>query len=139
MAEHDPYELAHQIDRLMRRINAGVVVRAPVFDTERVGPIGGMILLTIAEVEPSPMQQIADAMARDKAQLSRAVSMLERRGLVMKSPHASDQRSTLLRLTEKGHAFVQQIRATLADVIDTALEPLSPAERAQLLEMLSKL
>ena len=48
----DPFELAVQVDRLMRRMNAGIEARAPLFDTDRVGPIGGMILLTIAEVQP---------------------------------------------------------------------------------------
>ena len=44
-------ELALQIDRLMRRIHAELHPRANDFDHEGVGPIGGMLLLTIGEAK----------------------------------------------------------------------------------------
>ncbi|MEO1058707.1 MAG: hypothetical protein AAFY28_17520, partial [Actinomycetota bacterium] len=34
-------------DRFMRRLHGGLHARAPEFDTERVGPGGGMILMTL--------------------------------------------------------------------------------------------
>ena len=139
MARSDPYELAYQIDRLMRRMNAGVVSRAPHFDKERVGPIGGMILLTIAEVEPAPMQQIADMMARNKAQLSRTIGSLERRGLVMRLANDADRRSTLLQLTPDGHDLVRRIKAALTEVLGEILAPLEADEHAALLTFLQKL
>ncbi|MEM7779721.1 MAG: MarR family transcriptional regulator [Pseudomonadota bacterium] len=135
----DPFEMAYQVDRLMRRMNAGIEARAPLFDTERVGPIGGMILLTIAEHQPLPMQQIAEIMARDKGQLSRTVSMLERRGMVMRTPNDRDQRSTLLRLTDKGDEVVAVIKRTLTEVLETILDPLSSSEQQQLQALLGKL
>lgn len=131
--------MAYQVDRLMRRMNAGIEARAPLFDTERVGPIGGMILLTIAEHQPLPMQQIAEIMARDKGQLSRTVSMLERRGMVMRTPNDRDQRSTLLRLTDKGDEVVAVIKRTLTEVLETILDPLSSSEQQQLQALLGKL
>ncbi|MEO0872309.1 MAG: MarR family transcriptional regulator [Pseudomonadota bacterium] len=139
MADNDAYELATQIDRLMRRMNAGVAARAPLFDPERIGPIGGMILLTIADMQPVPLQRVADAMARDKAQLSRMISNLERRGLITRAPCEEDKRSLLLSLTDKGEAFVLEIKRTLSEVLGAILEPLDAHEQAQLMALLVKI
>lgn len=139
MAETNAYELATQIDRLMRRLNAGVAARAPLFDPERIGPIGGMILLTIADLQPVPLQRIADAMARDKAQLSRMISNLERRGLITRAPCKQDKRSLLLSLTREGEAFVDTIKRTLTEVLGDILEPLGADEQSQLMALLVKI
>lgn len=139
MSDGGPFELAFQVDRLMRRLNAGIEARAPEFDTERVGPIGGMILLTIAEVQPVPMQVVADIMARDKGQLSRTVSTLERRGLINREPNMADQRSSLLRLTSKGDTLVDAIKGALTEVLGNVLDPLTDDERTELLQMLKRL
>lgn len=139
MSEHDPFELAFEVDRLMRRMNAGIEARAPSFDTERIGPIGGMILLSISEVQPVAMQEIARMMARNKGQLSRTISVLERRGLVARSPNEQDQRSTLVTLTKQGEQMVGAIKTNLDEVLADLLTPLSPAERDQLLLLLKKL
>ena len=138
MADSDPYELAYQIDRLMRRMNAGLEARAPIFDTDRIGPIGGMVLLTLADIQPAPMQRIVEVMARDKAQISRTLAMLERRELIAKSANTEDARSSLLSLTDKGAGFVEQIKATLDTVLSEILEPLSAQEQTQLLALLAK-
>lgn len=138
MDAEEPLELAFQVDRFMRRLNARVHSQAPVFDTERVGPIGGMILLTLAEVQPAPMNQIVMMMGRDKAQLSRMFTNLERRGLVSRSENETDQRSSLLSLTAEGEGFVETIKHVVAGAITELLEPLSAHERARLLKLLAK-
>ncbi|MEO0464721.1 MAG: winged helix DNA-binding protein [Pseudomonadota bacterium] len=139
MADSDPIELAFQTDRLMRRVNAGISQRAPHFDPERIGPIGGMILLTIAEVQPVPLQAVADLMARDKAQLSRAISSLERRDYLRKVPNCQDQRSSLLSLTAKGEALVAEIKKELSRVLDDIFAPLTSEQRDQMLALLKML
>ncbi|MEL7199811.1 MAG: MarR family transcriptional regulator [Pseudomonadota bacterium] len=138
--DHDDesLELAFQVDRFMRRLNARVHSQAPAFDAERVGPIGGMILLTLAEVQPAPMTQIVTMMGRDKAQLSRMFSNLEGRGLVSRSENRTDQRSSLLSLTAEGEDFVKTIKQVVASAIGELLEPLSAQERSMLLKLLVK-
>ncbi len=139
MVERDVSELATRIDRLMRRMNAGVITRAPGFDPDRVGPLGGMILLTIADLQPVAMQRVADMMARDKAQLSRMVSELERRGLVERASDAADKRTSLVSLTQQGEGFVDAIRGVLTDVLGEILEPLNADERRSLAALLAKI
>ena len=137
MAEDTQFELAFQIDRLMRRINARVHAQAPIFDSDRIGPIGGMVLMTLSEVQPAPMQQIATMMGRDKAQLSRLFKSLERRELVVRSANTDDQRSTLLRLTPKGESFVVTIKQVVGEAVEELLAPLSAGEREEMLRLLS--
>ena len=139
MSKQDPYELAYHVDRLMRRMNAGIEARASQFDPERVGPIGGMVLLTIAETQPAALQTIADLMARDKGQLSRVVSALERRALLYRLPNEADARSRLIALTEKGEDFVVAIKRALDDTLGEILAGLDDVERAELLVLLKKL
>ena len=138
MDDGDPLEMAFQVDRFMRRLNARVHSQAPIFDKDRIGPIGGMILLTLAEVQPAPMNQIVTMMARDKSQLSRIFSNLERRGLVTRSANEADQRSSLLSLTDEGEAFVETIKQVVAGSIGELLEPLDAKERQTLLALLAK-
>ena len=93
--------------------------------------------MTLAEVQPAPMQQIATMMGRDKAQLSRMFANLERRELVVRSENAADQRSSLLSLSAKGERFVATVKQVVGDAIDELLEPLAPEERAEMLRLLS--
>lgn len=134
----DSTEFAFQVDRFMRRLNARIHAQAPLFDEERIGPIGGMILMALAEAQPTPMQTIARMLGRDKAQLSRMFNNLERRGLVARAANAADQRSSLLSLTKKGEAFVERIKGVVGGVVGELVEPLTPAERDELLRLLSK-
>ena len=84
------------------------------------------------------MQRIVEVMARDKAQISRTLAMLERRELVAKSANKEDARSSLLSLTDKGAGFVEHIKATLDTVLSGILDPLSAEEQTQLLALLAK-
>lgn len=138
MAARDPLELAFQIDRFMRRMNARILSQAPIFDADRIGPIGGMILMTLSEVQPAPMQQIVELMGRDKAQISRMFANLERRELVVRSRSEIDQRSSLLSLTPKGEEFVVTIKEVVGDAVGKLIEPLNQPERDELLRLLSK-
>lgn len=131
-------DFAFEVDRFMRRLNARVHAQSPSFDTEGVGPIGGMILMALAEAQPAPMQRIATMMGRDKAQLSRMFSRLERDGLVARAANEEDQRSSLLSLTPKGEDFVDRIKSVVGEAVEDLTEPLSSEERAELLRLLAK-
>ena len=138
MPDEPQFALALQIDRLMRRLNARVHAQAPLFDTEKIGPIGGMVLMTLSEAQPAPMQRIAELMGRDKAQLSRLFANLERRELVQRIANEADQRSRLLSLTPRGEAFVRRIKSVVKGALEEILEPLSESEKGERLRLLSR-
>ncbi|MEM1284315.1 MAG: MarR family transcriptional regulator [Pseudomonadota bacterium] len=143
MPDHDTKAraalLAHQMDRLTRRMEAGIHQRAEPVDVDRVGPLGGMALLALQEIEPAPIQGLVAMMRRDKSQMTRLIQMLERKGYVERHACATDGRVSLMRLSDKGRDFVGAMQAIMADVIGDLLKPLDPQEREQLTQMLQKI
>lgn len=133
------HDLATRIDRMVRRLHSGIHARAPEFDPEKVGPLGGMALLAIDDAKQLSIQALTREMARDKAQITRLVQMLERKGFLLRLADEADARVSLLRLTEKGETLVNDIKSVISDTLEGVLEPLSETERATLTTLLGKL
>ncbi|MCR9088946.1 MAG: MarR family transcriptional regulator [Rhodobacteraceae bacterium] len=132
-------EVARLIDRMTRRIHAALNARAAEFDRHRVGPAGGILLLTLADHEPARVQDLVRLMARDKGQMTRGVQALERKGLIARRDCADDARVSLLVLTEEGHRAVGELQHAVAEALDGILAPLPAADRRQLKAILAKL
>ena len=130
--------IAQLVDRFLRRIHAGLHAKAGDFDTDRVGPGGGLILMTLADIEPAPIHTLVRLMARDKSQMTRAIKALEDKGLLARAQSSHDARVCLLQLTPKGHSTVARMQGAIAEVIDGILMPLEPEDRTQLRRLLSK-
>lgn len=131
-------ELALLIDRFMRRIHFGLQAKAPSFDKEGVGPGGGVILLTIAEMGHPEMNELTTRVARDKSQMTRTIRSLERKGLVERRVSPRDARASLLSLSPAGEIVVGQIRAAVTETISDILAPISQSEKARLGDLLRK-
>ncbi|MEL6574425.1 MAG: MarR family transcriptional regulator [Pseudomonadota bacterium] len=123
----------------MRRLHAALNADAPRFDHHRIGPVGGMILLTISDEEPARPSAIVERLARDKSQVTRLLQLLEAKGLVSRQPDPGDRRATRLILTERGRETVAVLQDAIARALDELLAPLHEAERATLRELLGKL
>ena len=123
----------------MRRISAGLNATSAAFDTHRLGPGGGMLLLTLDDLAPARMQDLVQALARDKSQMTRGVQMLEAKGLVTRSPCPEDARASILDLTEEGRRTVVVLQQAVADVLGEVLSPLSEEERDALGALLSRI
>ncbi len=131
-------ELALLIDRFMRRIHFGLQAKAPSFDKEGVGPGGGVILLTIAEMGCPEMNELTTRVARDKSQMTRTIRSLERKGLVERQVSPRDARASLLSLTPAGEIVVDQITEAVAGTINDILAPISQSEKERLGDLLRK-
>lgn len=131
--------LALNIDRLMRKIHAELHPKAVDFDQHKVGPLGGMLLLTLADREGSDLQTLSRALGRDKSQVSRLISRMENQGLLQRETSSSDGRSVELRLTAEGKAQLLSIEAALTATVDEVLGPLNPAEKKTLSTLLQKI
>ncbi|MEM9764205.1 MAG: MarR family transcriptional regulator [Pseudomonadota bacterium] len=123
----------------MRRLHAALNADAPRFDHHRVGPVGGMILLTISDEEPARPSAIVDRLGRDKSQITRLLQLLETKGLISRQPDPGDRRATRLILTERGRETVVVLQDAIARALDALLAPLDKTERATLQELLGKL
>ena len=121
--------LAVLLDRFMRRLHVSLRRKAPGFDTERIGPGGALVLLTIEETGTLPLNQLTECLVRDKSQMTRTVRALEGKGLVARRQCASDSRVSLISLTQTGRRVVETHQREIAQTIDDILGPLSGEER----------
>lgn len=128
--------LATHLDRFVRRLHVQISQRAKVFDADKVGPGGAMLLLTLSEMGTAPLGAVAARLVRDKSQLTREVASLERKGMVARTPCPEDARSQLLSLTQKGDGLVQVHKGAVAEVLDEMMVGLSADDKATLTRLL---
>lgn len=138
-SEKDVLTLALDLDRLMRLLHCTLRRRAEGLDQARIGPFGAMTLMTIADLEPMPLQSLARQLARDKAQITRTVKQLEDVGLIERSRSSTDGRVWLVSLTKAGRARVTGFQELLGGIVTSLTSGLDPAERRQFSEVLAKM
>ena len=131
-------EIGQLMDRFMRHIHCELGRKAPSFDPDRVGPAGGLVLMTLADLEPVPLNELVRFIARDKAQITRLLQSLDRKGLVEKSISPIDGRICVVALSEKGQDTVARLKLALAETIDGLLTPLNVQERNTLKSLLKR-
>ncbi|MGX9357466.1 MarR family winged helix-turn-helix transcriptional regulator [Roseobacteraceae bacterium S113] len=131
-------DLALLIDRFMRRIHFGLQSKSASFDTEKVGPGGGIILLTLGEMGCPSLHALTRQVARDKSQMTRSIRTLETKGLVARKPSPDDARATLVFLTPAGENVVATLKEVVSETIGEILAPISPSEEEVLRGLLER-
>jgi DNA-binding MarR family transcriptional regulator len=76
--------------------------------------------------------ELADHEKVQPPSMTRVITVLEERGLVMRAPHPTDRRQVVLTATEQGNAVVQQSRRLREAWLARRLRELTPQERALL-------
>jgi DNA-binding MarR family transcriptional regulator len=76
--------------------------------------------------------ELADHEKVQPPSMTRVISVLEERSLVMRAPHPTDRRQVVLTVTEEGRVLVQQARRRRDAWLAKRLKELSPEERAVL-------
>ena len=131
-------DLALLVDRFMRRIHFGLQARAQDFDTHGVGPGGGIVLMTLADMGCTSLADLTARVARDKSQMTRTIRSLEAKGLVRRDLSPDDGRVTLVSLTDEGRVVVDDLTGAVAGVIGEILQPISEAEKQTLSHLLAR-
>lgn len=97
------------------------------------------VIAILGDVGPISAADMVGPAAFDKATVSRAISTLERRGIVKRLPDGRDGRKQLVHLTQKGadmHDRMVPLSRMRARVLESVL---TKEERAQLFVILDKL
>lgn len=131
-------DLALLIDRFMRRIHFGLQAKAHEFDRSKVGPGGGIVLLTLAEMGRPELHALTHRVARDKSQMTRTIRSLETKGLVVRETSDRDARVSLVSLTSAGEQVVRDLQDAVAETIGSILEPISKSEEQTLKALLQR-
>jgi DNA-binding MarR family transcriptional regulator len=87
---------------------------------------------------PQTPAQLADKAGVTRATITGLVDTLERDGLVRREHDSGDRRMMLVRLTEKGHAAIEEILPLHFKRMATLMAPLSDNERKTLVKLLNK-
>jgi DNA-binding MarR family transcriptional regulator len=74
----------------------------------------------------------------DRSDVAEAVNELVGRGLADRAPDPADRRRNIITITPAGTAHLRRLEELLADVQNELLAPLSPAERQQLIRLLTR-
>ena len=76
--------------------------------------------------------ELADHEKVQPPSMTRVITVLEERGLVMRAPHATDRRQVVLTVTDYGREVVQQSRKLREAWLAKRLRELTPQERSAL-------
>ena len=136
----DDYALEDQIGYAVRRAHQRCSdVFAKVMVAFDVTPVQFATMVRLAERGEVTRGELRKLVGLDPATAVGVVRRLRERGLVVQRADPHDARRLLIALTSAGEALVADMLDVAPDVSRATLEPLTPAERTQLLTLLTKL
>ncbi len=97
------------------------------------------VIATLGQYRTMTAKQIGAHSRMNKTMVSRAVSALQRRGVVRRDRNANDRREEFLSLSDEGREIYDDLAPRAARFADTLLEALSVEERAHFTQMLWRL
>lgn len=104
-----------------------------------VSPGQSLALERLAVDGPMTMNDLAAALYLEKSSASRLTDGLQRRGYILRKPHAEDGRFLQLELTKRGRALFHKIERDLLAERREVLAGLSTKERQVVIEAVTKL
>lgn len=97
------------------------------------------LLAALDEYGPSSQADLGRHTGIDRSDVVAMLNELSDQGLVRRSPDPADRRRNVITLTPEGTRRLHRLDRVLARIQDDLLAPLSPAERAELVRLLSVL
>jgi DNA-binding MarR family transcriptional regulator len=96
------------------------------------------LLRAVSAGDGEPQNALAERLSISPSWMVSIVDQLERRGLVERRPHARDRRVRNLHLTAAGKKLLKQAERQAQQFDRRVTEPLTEAEREQLLQLLQR-
>jgi len=97
------------------------------------------LIAVLAESGPATQQTLVQRTRMDKVTISRAAIALVTRGLVDRTPHASDARSRLLELSADGRTLYEKVVPKALELEQQMLAGLSKSDVTTLFALLERL
>jgi DNA-binding MarR family transcriptional regulator len=112
--------------------------------TEKLATVGSRgyhyrLLAALQEFGPASQAMLGRRTAMDRSDVVAAVNELADRGLADRSPDPADGRRNVITITPAGTAHLRRLEKLLAEIQDELLAPLSPADRRQLIHLLTRI
>jgi DNA-binding MarR family transcriptional regulator len=96
------------------------------------------ILAALAEFGPASQITIGQRCGIDRSDTHAMVNELAEQGLVLRAPDTGDRRRNIITITPAGRDRLEQLDVVLTGVQDDLLARLSATERAQLVDLLTR-
>jgi DNA-binding MarR family transcriptional regulator len=125
--------LCHTGDRLLAEIN-----RRAKSSFDLSASAVAVLAIVDGATEPITPGLIAERAIVSSASATSVLDTLERRGLLVRRPHPDDGRKLVIELTGAGRAIIDQVLPGIHRLETRVMSALTPAERAQLMRLLSK-
>jgi DNA-binding MarR family transcriptional regulator len=97
------------------------------------------LLAALEEFGPASQASLGRRTGMDRSDVVASVNELASRGLVNRSPDPADRRRNIITITQAGAAHLRRLEELLTSVQDELTAPLSPAERHQLIRLLTQI
>ena len=97
------------------------------------------LLAALQEFGPASQAKLGRRTGMDRSDVVAAVNELVGCGLADRSPDPADGRRNIITITPAGTAHLRRLEELLDDVQNELLAPLSPAERQQLIHLLTRI
>ena len=126
----------HLIRRAQQIAVAIFIEECAAFD---LTPVQYAALVAIADNEGIDATRLSAQIAFDRSTLGNVLERLEARKLVTRYASPEDKRIKVLKLSASGTALVKRAEAAVLRAQERILEPLKPADRNRLVELLEQL
>ena len=134
-----PAELRACTAFLLGRVGYGIKMHAiDEFERNGYSLYQYSVLAVLAEGATATQASIADALDLDRSQLVGVLDKLEEAGLIERRRDPNDRRRHTVSLTPAGTKQLVKMRALVARIEDTFLEPLDAQARAALHDLLAQ-
>jgi DNA-binding MarR family transcriptional regulator len=97
------------------------------------------LLAALQEFGPSSQASLGRHTGMDRSDVVASVNELAGRGLVNRSPDPADRRRNVITITPAGVAHLRRLEELLDGVQEELAAPLSPAERHELIRLLTQI
>jgi DNA-binding MarR family transcriptional regulator len=97
------------------------------------------LLAALEEFGPTSQAALGRRTSIDRSDVVAALNELAGRGLIQRSPDPDDRRRNIITITPAGTEQLRTLDQILAGVQEKLLAPLSPADRTQLIGLLTRL
>lgn len=97
------------------------------------------LLAALAETGPSSQAALGRRCGMDRSDVTAAVTELAARGLLRRTLDPAHRRRNIITLTAQGETALQDLDRRVRQAQDEVFAPLTPDERAQLSELLTRL
>ncbi|MEP3394141.1 MAG: MarR family transcriptional regulator [Litoreibacter sp.] len=138
-SEDIDYSLEEQVGFMLRIASQR---HAAIFQSNIVGkltPTQFSTLIRLAEVGRASQNHLGRLAAMDVATIKGVVDRLRAKGLIQSTPDLVDKRRSIITLSEKGAAFVNDLKQAGLHITEKTLAPLSAKEQTTFLKLLRKM